>query len=634
MTDSNDSTLVPVPFFSEELTPDGRLICKATASRGNSLASLLDWIVSKDDNNKYRYGYRDTWEITIIDDDYPQVISKRIVSIRCNIIIKGSDSKSKIYFDSGVVAPIGDDAIICFTGEDFDHRISVQLINLEFMRVGLTDKGELQEGSNFYEGSYLLKIWYAKEIVIYNCDSTLCNGKISNLDIRVADDITVDNCHFINENGLMLVSDEPGKFKPNDYGCIILIRGKVNNVRISHNTFEKYGNDEVIAFFGDSNVYDKVTYKTPEWKQRYIQRRNIEVTGNTIIYGYPKYGPISYLYAHCDVLITFNGAEEYLQNYLQNVDFSFNTIDCNLPVYRVIGFGNLECAKKNLNVKVHDNIIKHSYNYENLGTTDTEMAVDFSFSYSEGNKGLASSEPIEIFNNTVIAEEKMWRSVHGHINIDLQGGSVVVRNNNFDSSEFVLNQLNDGQPQGSIVMQVKDNESRMVFSGNTCTGVGLLGRIEMSNCDGDKCDTSRFKTDIELTDNYVDGVSKFFFQPESQDQDLAPTEVNLRLERNFFKTTSYELLAQQFSPKGSLWASLNVWDTQIKASPSQTTEPSYCTVFAYYPLPNLPIINLERVTFISNVIYGEKIIGTIDLPSAEATVIANNQLNKSSDAKE
>lgn len=106
------------------------------------------------------------------------------------------------------------------------------------------------------------------------------------------------------------------------------------------------------------------------------------------------------------------------------------------------------------------------------------------------------------------------------------------------------------------------------------------------------------------------------------------------LERNFFKTTSYELLAQQFSPKGSLWASLNVWDTQIKASPSQTTEPSYCTVFAYYPLPNLPIINLERVTFISNVIYGEKIIGTIDLPSAEATVIANNQLNKSSDAKE
>ena len=69
MTDSNDSTLVPVPFFSEELTPDGRLICKATASRGNSLASLLDWIVSKDDNNKYRYGYRDTWEITINEDD-------------------------------------------------------------------------------------------------------------------------------------------------------------------------------------------------------------------------------------------------------------------------------------------------------------------------------------------------------------------------------------------------------------------------------------------------------------------------------------------------------------------------------------------------------------------------------------
>ena len=179
----------------------------------------------------------------------------------------------------------------------------------------------------------------------------------------------------------------------------------------------------------------------------------------------------------------------------------------------------------------------------------------------------------------------------------------------------------------------------MVFSGNTCTGVCMLGRIEMSNlvsnrvCDsvGEEAYSVGFKADIELTDNYVEGASKFFFQLKDQTAEAAPTEVNLRLERNFFRTTSYELLAQQFSPAGSLWASLNVWDTRIEPSATQTTGPYYCTVFANY---SGQAINLDRVTFISNVICGERVIETIDLPPADAAIIAGNQLNISSDVKE
>lgn len=278
MTDSNDSTRITSPLFEEQITPDGRRIFKATASGDNELAGLLDWIAGKD-NNEYRYGYRDTWEITIAEG-YSPTISKRIDHIRCNITIKGSDSKSdkgedsksKIYFTCGVIASQGDDAVMCFTGEDFDHRISVKLINLEFMTVGLTPGIEASKECNFSDYTNFIKIWYAKEVVVYNCDSTLSNGKISNLDIRVADDITIDKCHFINENGLFLVSDEhiPGKSKPNDYGCIIQIRGQVNNVRISNNKFEKYGNDEALAFFGNSIMFDKYADKTPEWKQNYI----------------------------------------------------------------------------------------------------------------------------------------------------------------------------------------------------------------------------------------------------------------------------------------------------------------------------------------------------------------------------
>ena len=652
MTDSNDSTRITSPLFEEQITPDGRRIFKATASGDNELAGLLDWIAGKD-NNEYRYGYRDTWEITIAEG-YSPTISKRIDHIRCNITIKGSDSKSdkgedsksKIYFTCGVIASQGDDAVMCFTGEDFDHRISVKLINLEFMTVGLTPGIEASKECNFSDYTNFIKNWYAKEVVVYNCDSTLSNGKISNLDIRVADDITIDKCHFINENGLFLVSDEhiPGKSKPNDYGCIIQIRGQVNNVRISNNKFEKYGNDEALAFFGNSIMFDKYADKTPEWKQNYIPRRNVEVTNNTFTYRYPKYNTRPDSYAQCDVLITFNGDDKgNLQNYLQNVDFSFNTIECKLPVRRVIGFGNLECAKKNLNVKVHDNTITHFYDCGTLGIAEVGMVVDFSFTYSNISKGLASSEPVEIFNNTVIAAEKLYESTHGHINVDLQGGSVLVKNNNFDSSGFAWNGPQTGQhsgrPKGSLVMQVKDTESRMVFSGNTCTGVCMLGRIEMSNlvsnrvCDsvGEEAYSVGFKADIELTDNYVEGASKFFFQLKDQTAEAAPTEVNLRLERNFFRTTSYELLAQQFSPAGSLWASLNVWDTRIEPSATQTTGPYYCTVFANY---SGQAINLDRVTFISNVICGERVIETIDLPPADAAIIAGNQLNISSDVKE
>lgn len=92
MTDSNDSTRITSPLFEEQITPDGRRIFKATASGDNELAGLLDWIAGKD-NNEYRYGYRDTWEITIAEG-YSPTISKRIDHIRCNITIKGSDSKS------------------------------------------------------------------------------------------------------------------------------------------------------------------------------------------------------------------------------------------------------------------------------------------------------------------------------------------------------------------------------------------------------------------------------------------------------------------------------------------------------------------------------------------------------------
>lgn len=562
-----------------------------------TLDSILEEMYSYD--NKYTF-------IVTIKSGVNATIGKRHNTIRCNVTLKGGGtSRSKIYISKSVVnVTTGQgDSIIPIAGTGDDNRVKVRFENVEFMPVG-AEPGKTFVSSNatdFKAEAHLVKIYFASEVVFLNVKSTLENGRIANLDMRACDNVTVTKCDFTNNNGVMA---------DNVTGCIIMVRGNMNNINVVDNTFNKYGNDEIIGFFGSAVPESGYDAAFPPERKNIILRRNIRVTGNTFRYRRPEtYAGSGVLRPSktMDVMISFAG-DTY--TYWENVWFAYNDIICEDYVVRAIWVELIQNMREEAAFRIFGNTILRNYTH----TDANAWSVDFCLSCN-GVPAAVTQEPIEIAFNKCYSNQTIGKSTYGHNTFLLEGTSVYAHDNLIDGSKFKAVNPYGYQPDGIVVMRADTYASHMRFCANTCNCIAYLAYVDKAS-DGQELSLTVSRNKV-FGYNLSDTANPFYGGSELVFVTNAMT-THLRVENNYFATSSYELLLQDFSPKGSIWASGNVWETKKATSTASTG------VKLYANYSTGVTFRLDQVTCISNVITGERTLDPIQFPSSASTVIAGN----------
>jgi len=182
-----------------------------------------------------------------------------VVTLKCNIVMAGTGAdNSVLVLNKDDHKPLkGSDSFLTFAGT-LQHPISVSIHD---MSIKLKDhKGIWWENSAFHA----LKIYHANKVDITNVNSYMSNAVITNFDLRVCSNVTVENCNITNYNNC-------------NAGGNLWLRGELHNILIRNNKVYKYGNDEAIAFFGKTVDANKGT-------KGEISRTNIKVIDNEFYY--------------------------------------------------------------------------------------------------------------------------------------------------------------------------------------------------------------------------------------------------------------------------------------------------------------------------------------------------------------
>lgn len=527
---------------------------------------------------------RDTAIITI--NCAESVLTSRHYNIKCNLVLRGDTALSalpKIYFKGGTIyTDDGDDALLAVRGNSPHDRVSVLFENLEFMRPTRTNSSN----HNFTTGTYLIKIWFASSVIFNNVTSTLENGMISTLDIRASDNITVNGCRFINNSGLL---------EKNTYGCILQLRGNMNNVHVTNNYFQKYGNDELLAFFGNAAPYHKLSGLFSKAENTYVYRRNITVTGNTFVYQKPS---SSSPYRPTDMMINFGPTntaaegEETQKVFYENVWVAYNNIEVKEHAKRVFAFSGLADWREAANFQVCYNTITHDY--DNSTQSDNWT---YDFCLMESATSPLTPPCIYFANNQINADEKLSTGGFGHVCFGLNGGTAKAFNNKLYGTSggtqikpFLLHQY----------------PSRLEFSYNTCTETVYSGQIErVPYCE------------LLMRGNSMRGNSKlYFYRGNSSDKTQTAHVV---MEDNFFVSGGFELVCQEFSYNGSLRVNGNTWYVNRAGNGNEVV------TYATYTGASS---KLTEAVFTNNVIAGNRYVSNVALPGADVTVVSNNDLGK------
>lgn len=226
-----------------------------------------------------------------------------------------------------------------------------------------------------------------------------------------------------------------------------------------------------------------------------------------------------------------------------------------------------------------------------------------------------TQEPIEIAFNKCYSNQTIGQSTYGHNTFLLEGTSVYAHDNLIDGSKFKAVNPYGYQPAGIVVMRTATYGSHMRFCANTCNCIAYLAYVDTASAGQELSLTvSRNKVfgyNLSDADNPFYGGTKLVFASGAM-------ITYLRVENNYFATSSYELLLQGFSSKGSIWVSGNVWETK-KPPTSKATD--VCLYINYHTEATF---SLDQATCIQNVITGERTLNEIQLPTSASTVIAGN----------
>lgn len=455
------------------------------------------------------------------------------LKFKCNTIIKGlGPNSTKVIVKEGFASgksKMLDDTFFAIHGST-NRKVRAEIRDISFELA--SHKGILWEKN----AKHIVKIWHGDGIVVDNMVSKTRDAANTNLDLRECSNVVVQNSEFENYNNC------------SNSGCL-WSRGGQNNIFVRNNVFRKYGNDEVLAFWGGISNSDVTT-----------DMKDIVVEGNDFYYGNKANSKNQF---SSTVFICFYHFKESIYNMhnkceVDNIVFKDNSITIDDVLSRDISFffdslakvGTIEvsnntitnthkassmsnymnditieaCGNINNPVMIKDNTVENHgeilYNGKNSGYTflslkGADVNLNGNVVNSDYGVGLiwchAGLINIEMQNNTAYGLYKTGTLGSGEgtskVNI-IADGNVLngdTRLNCKNLEELSLNFTNNtfNSSDSHFFLQEGAPKTSVVFDGNTInalTGKGIM----FANYSGKPCQFTK----IQVTNNTFRGLSR------------------------------------------------------------------------------------------------------------------------------
>ena len=462
----------------------------SSIAKGSNLATALN-------NQAQRLTYGDTF---IVNFDQPGTyILDDVIICKCSVTITGTGTDNSIILlkKNESKKKLNSDAFITIAGTP-ENAISVSIRDLSINL--MEHAGIWWENSEFHA----VKIYHADKVDIRNVNSTMSNALITNFDLRVCSNVTVENCVISNYNNCST-------------GGNLWLRGDMHNINIHHNKFYKYGNDEAVAFFAKTvNANRSIPGN--------ISRTNIKFTDNEVYY------------QHNDKM-TDGLFNDMVFSVLTSLEDNVN--HCDMRGFEVARnkFVTNDLCKRIIHfqfqpVDTHKDFIIHDNQFisNNVKSNETFYRMDIDLWDSS-----IQQDTIVVKNNTMTNNYAIMNPYNGsgYTFLLVRGGNVLLDGNRINNiittgsnkKAYGINLLWSGKEGGSVTLR-----------NNVCKGLARIATLESGN------GISQFS--LSASNNYFQGRTSIYCKKI----DL----LNLDFKYNTFDCNHNHFFLEDFASKGNV----------------------------------------------------------------------------------
>ena len=441
------------------------------------------------------------------------------VTGNCSVVMKGLGARNTVIEldngkNKGPFRAFTDDTFLEFTGTK-DNPITVEMSDFSIRlkeHSGYWWVNDLNTQSNKQQEKYAVKIYHANKVDIQRVESYMKNAMITNFNLRVCHNVTVKNCILTNYNNCYT-------------GGNLWFQGEAKNVLVEDNTFNKYGNDEALAFYAiTTNAYDFKAKNPTD-----CEKSNIMVRNNVFNYGgYPDKDKMDIAN---DVLVnvtTSHNKEEEYGSHVSNITFKGNTF--NISDVVKIGLGlSFSSSDLHRNVLVTENKFQNNAFKTGHKFYKADIVVkDYSKSYR--------TDSILIKGNTFINNADVINPSDGAglSHIQLERGSVIFADNQVTNT--VTTSKITGKKTGGQLLWAAASNGHIILKNNVCRGLSKIASVMT----GDGIDYFS----IEAYNNYFVGDTRIYCDKVKR--------LDLNFTGNTFKSNDMNFFLQEFAAEGSL----------------------------------------------------------------------------------
>lgn len=430
------------------------------------------------------------------------------VEFKCSAIIKGAGrDQTTIILDNGKDSKgfkaFTDDTFFMFHGS-INQPIFVSITDLTFRLK--EHKGIWWNESDLSAAKLAVKIYHANRVDIHHVDSYMSNAVITNYDMRVCSNVTVEDCIISNYNNCSA-------------GGNLWVRGEQHNINIKNNKFYKYGNDELIGIYGN------ITDATRNTKGN-ASRTNIFIENNEIHYGYDGKDKDPDAANHTLITLQTSDNQDNLIITTRNFHVKNNKLFINDECRRCF-LVLLSKSDRYQDIYYEGNQIVHS----DLHSSNRYYREDFDIRDQS-----TRPDTIHIINNTVTNKNSVLNPSNtvGYSFLLLRGGNIDMSDNK------IINTVKSDPFTG------KDNGVQLVW----CAAGGGTVTIRNNVCKGIKCiatvgagdGTKHFK--LDAFNNYFAGDTRIYCSKIEQ------LEINFT--GNTLISNNMNFFLQEFATKGTV----------------------------------------------------------------------------------
>lgn len=433
-------------------------------------------------------------------------VSGTIVA-KCNIVMKGVGKKSQFVLcngsDTNGFKAFTDDTFFAFLGTQ-KNPITVDINNLSINMQEHKRFWWIKKNNGVRTEKYAVKIYHAKKVDVTKVNSLLKNAECTNFNLRICSNITFRDCVLENYNNCLT-------------GGILWIEGRTDNVEVSGNVFNKYGNDETLAFYGN-----QVDINEGLPVMGHVAKRNINISNNVFNYGYNGNDKADIIN---DVLIAIYSESGNNDNCsFEDISFSNNEMNISDPMRITLLFHTKDTdTHSNINIE-NNNFLNATENAKGKQFYKTDIKID-------DHSSSANQHHVTINGNAFTNEQfalTPWGST-GLSHVQMAGGKV----------DFCNNEINDEQAAheqaGGIIAYITSS-SEINISANNASGLAMISSISNQNMIENAIINASNNTFEGITTVYCDKVK----------------HLDLNFNNNKFRSANMNFFLQEFASEGSV----------------------------------------------------------------------------------